>query len=265
MGSYEWSGTDKRRTGTALHQLCKGVLDFAAAADIENAELLPDLEARRQQVSSFRLGFRRIRVHEHANRRDVRHKLAQQLQSLCPYLADDKDHAGDIATGAVKAGDKAVPDRVTSGDEHGWHCYGCGLGRDRRRTVRDDYGHRLVNQVSHQLRQLIITTFRKAQFNRDVLTLNIAGFRQALAERRYEVRRVGERGTAEETNYWRRRLLCARSERPSSRRAADKRDEIASLHRVPLKQRLLPYHADGAWCSTANLDQRCPLWVKSGH
>ena len=36
----------------------------------------------------------------------------------------------------------------------------------------------------------------------------------------------------------------ASGERPSSRCDADKRDEIASPHRLPLKQRLLPYHAD---------------------
>jgi hypothetical protein len=38
-------------------------------------------------------------------------------------------------------------------------------------------------------------------------------------------------------------LLRMRCERPSSHRDADKRDEIASLHRLPLKRTLLPYHA----------------------
>jgi hypothetical protein len=46
-------------------------------------------------------------------------------------------------------------------------------------------------------------------------------------------------------------LLRARCKRPSSRRAADKRNEIASPHRLPLK--LLAYHDDGAWCITAPL------------
>src|SRR5262249_48886028 len=32
-----------------------------------------------------------------------------------------------------------------------------------------------------------------------------------------------------------------------------------------LKYQLLPYHADGACCITANLDHQCPLWVKSRH
>ena len=40
------------------------------------------------------------------------------------------------------------------------------------------------------------------------------------------------------------RLLRPRDDRPS-RRAADQRDEIASSHRLPLKQRVLFYHPEG--------------------
>src|SRR6516165_11882484 len=39
-------------------------------------------------------------------------------------------------------------------------------------------------------------------------------------------------------------LLRSRGKRPSSRYTADKRDEIASPHWLPLQQRVLPYHGD---------------------
>ena len=77
-----------------------------------------------------------------------------------------------MAARPVKTSDKALPNRVTSGDEDDWYCRGCCPGRDRRWVVRNNHGHRLANQVSRKLRQSITTTFRKAQFNRDVLTLS---------------------------------------------------------------------------------------------
>jgi hypothetical protein len=40
------------------------------------------------------------------------------------------------------------------------------------------------------------------------------------------------------------RLLRPRDDRPN-RCAADQRDEIASSHRLPLKQRILFYHPEG--------------------
>ena len=42
MGEQERAGTDEQRTSPALDERCKGCLDVAIAADIENDELLPD-------------------------------------------------------------------------------------------------------------------------------------------------------------------------------------------------------------------------------
>src|SRR5262249_42997054 len=70
--------------------------------------------------------------------------------------------------------------------------------------------------------------FRRTVFDQDVLTLDVACFLEALAEGCHEVRGVSERGVPQETNN-RHRLLRARRERPR-RRAAEQRDEIASLH-----------------------------------
>src|SRR5262245_13866525 len=64
-----------------------------------------------------------------------------------------------------------------------------------------------------------------------------------------QIRRQGVKGlrrsTAEKPNYRRRRLLCARRERPR-RRAAEQRDEIApfqliELHSVPSRGRIAEY------------------------
>ena len=42
------------------------------------------------------------------------------------------------------------------------------------------------------------------------------------------------RPRAEEADHWHRRLLCARRERPRSRRAAEQRNEIAAFHSIKL-------------------------------
>jgi hypothetical protein len=47
---------------------CKGHLDVAVAAGIENDELLPNCLRGGLHVSSLRLGIRTVRVHEHGNR-----------------------------------------------------------------------------------------------------------------------------------------------------------------------------------------------------
>ena len=84
MGVHERAGTDEQRTGPALDERCKGGLDVAVAADIENDELLPDRLRRGLHVSSLRLGIGSVRVHQHGNCRRLGHELAQQLQSLRP-------------------------------------------------------------------------------------------------------------------------------------------------------------------------------------
>ena len=66
MGVQERAGTDEQRTGPALDERCKGCLDVAVAADIENDELLPDRLRRGLHVSSLRLGIRTVRVHSTA-------------------------------------------------------------------------------------------------------------------------------------------------------------------------------------------------------
>ena len=78
------AGTDEQRTSSALHERCKGCLDVAVAADIENVELLPDRLSGRLHLASLPLGVRKVRVHEHGDCRRLGHQLTQQLQPLRP-------------------------------------------------------------------------------------------------------------------------------------------------------------------------------------
>jgi hypothetical protein len=61
-------------------------------------------------------------------------------------------------------------------------------------------------------------------------------------------------------------LLRTRRERPSSRRAVEKRNEFASSHRpAPQTGGSYPTMLWAALCITAYSGCRCPLWVRSGH
>ncbi len=93
----------------------------------------------------------------------------------------------------------------------------------------NDHGHLPVNKVGRQRRQSIKLTFRPTIFDRDVATLNIACFVEALPDWA-ELASISSR-TAEQADHWQRRLLRTRRELPR-RRAAEQRDEIAPLHSI---------------------------------
>jgi hypothetical protein len=71
--------------------------------------------------------------------------------------------------------------------------------------------------------------FCRAEFNREVLTLDEASLLQAIAERGHEMRHINERCTAEKPNHRDRWLLRACRERPR-RRAAEHGDEFPPPH-----------------------------------
>jgi hypothetical protein len=63
-----------------------------------------------------------------------------------------------------------------------------------------------------QCRQSSVLTFRPTVFDRHVLALDVAGFLQTIAERRYIRRPTTGRRAVEESDYWH-RLLRACGER----------------------------------------------------
>ena len=155
----------------------------------------------------------------------------QQPQPLGSEFGAEPAHSGDVAARPINAGDKAAFDRVVTAREHDRDRAGR-LHGDERRIVAagcGDHGHLAPDEFGRERRQPIPPSLRPAVFDRDVLTLDVAGLVQASAEggnRRSErLRRL----SIEESDHRQRRLLRARRERPR-RRAAERRDELPAPH-----------------------------------
>src|SRR5262249_52937477 len=86
-----------------------------------------------------------------------------------------------------------------------------------------------ANQLGSQRRQPLIVVFRPAVFDRQVVTLDVAGFAQSLTERGSKRPPGGLRARAEEANHRHRLLLRAGGQRPG-RSTAEQRYEIATFH-----------------------------------
>jgi hypothetical protein len=66
-------GSHKKRIDPQIDQACKGLIDVAFGAGLQNLDLLPDRAGRRSDI--IRLvtrGNRIIGIHENANDRDLR-------------------------------------------------------------------------------------------------------------------------------------------------------------------------------------------------
>jgi hypothetical protein len=99
--------------------------------------------------------------------------------------------------------------------------------------MADDHGHLTTDQICRQLWKPIDVTVRPAILDGDILPLDETRFFQALPECDDEVRRVGGRCDPQEADHRHGCLLGACDARPSRRRAAEKRDEIAPSHCLP--------------------------------
>ena len=153
MREHERAGTAEQRTSPTLDQRCKGGLNVAVAADIENDELLPDRARRGLNLFPLCLGIRTVRIDEHGNCRRLGHELAQQLQSLRTQLGSEKAHARDVAARAVQAGNEATRDWVEPGRKDDRQRRGYGLGCEGRIVVPDDHGRLPADQIGDQSRQ----------------------------------------------------------------------------------------------------------------
>src|SRR5262249_40431618 len=89
-----------------------------------------------------------------------------------------------------------------------------------------------MDQIGCQFRKAIEPAFRPAIFDRDVAALDIARFRQGLAQGgEAAAHQIAWRHAAEKSDHWY-RLLRARRERPRGRRPTEQRDELAALHSI---------------------------------
>jgi hypothetical protein len=82
-------------------------------------------------------------------------------------------------------------------------------------------------QIGSQGRESLISIFRPAILDRDGLIFDLADLRQSLPEPSNIGCGFARRATAKKSDHRHRRLLRPRRERPSHRRAAEQRDEIA--------------------------------------
>jgi hypothetical protein len=98
--------------------------------------------------------------------------------------------------------------------------------------LRSNYCYLTADEIGRQCRQPIILAFGPAVFDSDVLALDMSGVGQTLPERRDNRRIVAKRPAVEKSDQRQRRLLRARRERPSGRRATDQCDELAALHSI---------------------------------
>jgi hypothetical protein len=148
-------------------------------------EAFPWAGLERFHVSQRGLCIRSIgRIDKHGNASGSRHKLAQESQSLCGQLANEKVDACQVAARPGEAGHKTEPDRVFAYDEDDGDRRGCRLGRERHSgaSVRGDHHDLPANQLGRQRRQPVKLVLGPAVFNRHVLALDIAGVFQALAK-----------------------------------------------------------------------------------
>src|SRR6478752_7136642 len=110
--------------------------------------------------------------------------------------------------------------------------------------MADNHGHLTTDQICRQFWKPIDVTVRPAILDGDILPLDETRLFQASPECDDEVRRVGGRCDPQEADHRHGCLLGACDARPSRRRAAEKRDEIAPSHCSPKIRNKAPYQVD---------------------
>src|SRR5215469_2182191 len=96
--------------------------------------------------------------------------------------------------------------------------------------MRSDHRHLTAYQIGCEVGQSVGLVLRPAILDRHILTLDVAGFTNALPECGQIACTISKRRAAEEPDHWHRSLLRARRERPRGCRAPEQRDELAALH-----------------------------------
>ena len=148
----------------------------------------------------------------------------QQPKPLRLNFAGEDIDAGDVAAGAVEAGDEAEPNRIVAAREYDRNpqCFRRLHRPDGRRTGRKNDCHLPMNQIGAQRRQAIAVSLRPAILDRHIAPFGEAAFAKTVAEFSDKLDRFTARRVVEEADHRHRRLLRTRRERPQPprRRAA---------------------------------------------
>src|SRR5262245_16615060 len=145
----QWAGNDQERINRLLRKARKDRIEVASGAGVEDFNSPPNGQSRSPNVRDNALGRGPLGIGEHANARGFRPQLMQEPKLLCSKFRQDETDTGDVATGAVEAGDEAVPDRVAPGCEDDRYRRGCGFGHNCRLGVmRSDHCYLTAYQIS---------------------------------------------------------------------------------------------------------------------
>src|SRR5262249_28405024 len=101
-----------------------------------------------------------------------------------------------------------------------------------RPASRKQRGHTQLNEFGSQNRQLVVVAFRPTKGNDEILPLDESRFSETSPEGCEDARGFSGRAAAEKSYHRHRRLLRARRERPRSRGAAEKPDELTAPHSI---------------------------------
>jgi hypothetical protein len=175
------------------------------------------------------------RVHEHGDQLSLRNQLAQQRQLFRLQFGREQARARHAAARPAEAGHKAYLDRKIAAGKNDRNRRCRSFGRERRAVTacRDDHRHLTADQIGRHCRQSIKLSLRPAEFDRDILAFDIAGFFvQTLTERRDDRCRLARGPAAKEPDHRHCRLLRARRERPRCR-AAEKGNKLTRFMLVP--------------------------------
>src|SRR5262245_31311735 len=142
----------------------------------------------------------------------------------------------EVSAWARETGDEARRDRVVAAGKDDRRRGGGALRRVCCK-VAAACGNQVdptADEFGGQRRQPIVLTLRPAVLDCHVLALDITSLFEALSERGHVCCKGSWRSTAEIANHRQLGLLGSDGERPRRRRAAEERDELASLQLIEL-------------------------------
>src|SRR5262249_54815027 len=142
----------------------------------------------------------------------------------------EEAHAGHIAIWSAKASDEPELDRIAADAKDNRDRRGRRLDHHRRNVVaRVDHGHWLAEEIGGPRPRAFILVFSVLVVDPAVGALDKAHAAKALANRSLHLRGGHTRAAAQIPDHRHWLPLRARRPRPSHRRTAEQRDELAAL------------------------------------
>src|SRR5262245_31614011 len=210
-------------------------LDLTCIADVHRCQLHSQGRCHSLSGSEQAKPRRDRGVAEYGRSSKIGSDLFEQLKPFCAHAVLVKGESGRIAAWSCQARDKTSTDRVYDTQEYNWDSAGrFQQWSDGGSTVGEyDVGHQRDQFHRGSLPRLRIVA--PARINPDIAALCPPGFLKSLSEHRnpclyYRVA-FGKRYQYADAPHAL-GLLRTRSERPSCRRAAEKRDELSPLHSI---------------------------------